>query len=63
MKTFVISLMASAVLVMGGVALPVTQAALAAPVASSVRPADTAIALAPPECEEGPACGAAGARP
>ncbi|ENO98430.1 lipoprotein, partial [Thauera phenylacetica B4P] len=26
----------------------------------SVRPADTAIALAPPECEEGPACGAAG---
>ena len=40
--------------------LPVTQAALAAPVASSVRPADTAIALAPPECEEGPACGAAG---
>ncbi|MFB1030890.1 MAG: SPOR domain-containing protein, partial [Thauera sp.] len=38
--------------------LPVAQAPLAAPAASPVRPADTAIA--PPECEEGPACGAAG---
>ena len=40
--------------------LPVTQAPLPAPVASPPRAAGSAIALAPPECEEGPVCGAAG---
>jgi len=40
--------------------LSVAQAPLAVQVASPVQPVDTAIALAPPECEDEPACGAAG---